>query len=241
MPDVPVEKAMGSADWPTLSVPEAVKTLERDWDMNRDWWLCRNTSMSGDCKAQGARVLVSRYELGPARFAFAALPPLKFSDASMGATPAYLVLGPQHAVWTGYGDAGNRSARRMASALLTLKAAWEADFSPAADEAFKGIAETYRQESSKPPLPEDARRFKVQAEAAVQAKNWSKAAFSFREALLIAPWWPEGRFNRALILGEMGDYAVAAQEMQRYLLLVPGAPNARAAQDKIYVWEDRSR
>jgi regulator of sirC expression with transglutaminase-like and TPR domain len=81
----------------------------------------------------------------------------------------------------------------------------------------------------------------VQAEAAVQAKNWSKAAFSFREALLIAPWWPEGRFNRALILGEMGDYAVAAQEMQRYLLLVPGAPNARAAQDKIYVWEDRSR
>ncbi len=241
MPDMPVEKAMTRSDWPTMSVPEAVKTLSRNESMGSDWSLCKGTAIGGDCKDQSSRVLVSRYELGGARFSFAALPPLKLSDASMGATPAFLVLGPDHAVWTGYGDEGNKAARRMASALLTLKAAWEHDFSPAANDSFKRVADAYRQAPDKPPLPEEARRFKVQAEAAVKEKNWTRAAFSYREALLIAPSWPEGRFNRALILGEMGDYAVAAQEMQRYLLLVPGAPNVRAAQDKIYAWEGQAQ
>lgn len=241
MPDVPVEKAMARADWPTMSVPEAVKTLKRNWSMDREWSLCKGTSMGGDCKEQSSRVLVSRFELGDARFWYAALPSLKLSDANMGATPAFLVLGPNHAIGTGFGDDGNKASRRMAAALLTLKGAWEADFSPAANDSFRAVADTYRRSSSTPPLPEEARRFKVQAEAAVQEKNWSNAAFSYREALRIAPWWPEGRFNRALILGEMGDYSVAAQEMQRYLLLVPNAPNVRAAQDKIYVWEDKAK
>lgn len=235
MPDVPVEKAMTRPDWPTLSVPEAVTAL------NRSWNLCNGTSMGAQCNAQNGRTLVSRFELGDQRFQFAALPPLKFSDASMGATPSYLVLGSGSAVWTGYGDDGNKVARRMASAILTLKAAWEADFSPQANEAFKSVADAYRKSPQKPALPEEARRFKVQAEAAVQEKNLSKAAFMFREGLLVAPWWPEGRFNHALILGEMGDYSVAGQEMQRYLQLVPDAPNARAAQDKMYVWEGKSK
>ena len=53
----------------------------------------------------------------------------------------------------------------------------------------------------------------------------------------IAPWWPEGYFNRALILGELNRFAEAMREMKRYLQLAPDAPNARAAQDKIYEWE----
>lgn len=235
MPDVPIEKVMSGPDWPAMSAPEAVTTLSRNWS------LCNGTSMGAQCNSQPARVLVSRFELGSARFSYAALAPMKFSDANMGATPSYLILDPRNAVWTGYGDDGNKTSRRMASAILTLKGAWEADFSPAANDTFKSVAETYRQSPNKPSLPEEARRFKVQAEGAVQEKNWSKAAWSFREALLIAPWWPEGRFNHALILGELGDYAVAGQEMQRYLLLVPNASNARAAQDKIYLWEGQAK
>ena len=53
----------------------------------------------------------------------------------------------------------------------------------------------------------------------------------------IAPWWPQARFNRALILESLGEYDLAAEEMQRYLKLSPDAPNARAAQDKIYQWQ----
>jgi hypothetical protein len=36
------------------------------------------------------------------------------------------------------------------------------------------------------------------------------------------------------------DFKGAILEMKRYLLLVPNAPNARAAQDMIYKWERRA-
>jgi hypothetical protein len=39
-----------------------------------------------------------------------------------------------------------------------------------------------------------------------------------------------------LVLGEGGDYEMATREMNYYLQLVPHAPNARAAQNKIYEW-----
>jgi hypothetical protein len=57
----------------------------------------------------------------------------------------------------------------------------------------------------------------------------------------VAPWWPEGYFNRALILGETGRYRKAVEEMRKYLMIVPGAPDAREAQDKIYEWEGLAR
>lgn len=86
-------------------------------------------------------------------------------------------------------------------------------------------------------LSEEARKYKVQAEGAVRDKKFKDAADLYKEALDVAPWWPEGHFNRALVLGETGDYEMAMREMKRYLQIVPDAPNARAAQDKIYDWE----
>jgi hypothetical protein len=41
-------------------------------------------------------------------------------------------------------------------------------------------------------------------------------------------------------LGEVGNFNTAVIEMKRYLLLVPDAPNTRAAQDKIYIWEGKA-
>jgi tetratricopeptide (TPR) repeat protein len=89
-------------------------------------------------------------------------------------------------------------------------------------------------------MPEAARRFMVQAEDAVREKKFDDAADLYKQALDVAPLWPEGHFNRALVLGETGSYASAVSEMKRYLLLVPNASNARAAQDKIYVWERKT-
>ena len=91
-----------------------------------------------------------------------------------------------------------------------------------------------------PELPEAARRFKVQAEDAVREKKFDDAADLYKQALDISPLWPEGHFNRALVLGETGSYDSAVREMKRYLLLVPNASNARAAQDKIYIWERKA-
>lgn len=108
---------------------------------------------------------------------------------------------------------------------------------PEEEAAFAETAAKYRAVAVKPALPEEARKFKVQAEFALNKKEFEKAAELYKEALDIAPWWPEGHFNRALMLGELSRYRDAIREMKRYLALVPDAPNARAAQDKIYQWE----
>jgi regulator of sirC expression with transglutaminase-like and TPR domain len=79
----------------------------------------------------------------------------------------------------------------------------------------------------------------VQAESAVREKRLADAVRLYQSALKIVPWWPEGHFNRSLVLAELNRYGEAISEMKRYLALVPDAPNARAAQDKIYEWEGK--
>jgi len=105
------------------------------------------------------------------------------------------------------------------------------------DPAFQAVAARYRSEAAKPAFPESARKFKVLAEDAVKHKRFQDAADLYGSALQAAPWWPDGHFDRALILGELGEYTAAAHEMQRYVALVPNAPDARAARDKIYIWQ----
>jgi predicted Zn-dependent protease len=99
------------------------------------------------------------------------------------------------------------------------------------------LADNRKKAASNTAIPEEAYRYKVQAEGAVRDKAFGEAADYYAKALKIAPWWPVGHFNRALVLGEAGDYALARREMNYYLQLAPDAPNARAAQDKIYDWE----
>jgi hypothetical protein len=105
--------------------------------------------------------------------------------------------------------------------------------------AFEAQAQAYRAAATKPELPESAREFKVRAESAVAEKRFLDAVEAYDRALQIAPWWPQGHFNAALVLGELKTYGLAVQEMQRYLALVPDAANARQAQDKIYAWRGK--
>lgn len=89
------------------------------------------------------------------------------------------------------------------------------------------------------PLPEEARKYKVQGDAAFKEKNFDGALNLYGKALEVAPWWSTGYYNRALLLGEDGSYAEAILEMKKYLELKPPATEARKAQDKIYVWESK--
>jgi formylglycine-generating enzyme required for sulfatase activity len=102
---------------------------------------------------------------------------------------------------------------------------------------FQEVVNKYLAANPKPEMPELARKFRVQAEFAAQEKRLDKAIELYRKALDIVPWWPEGHYNLALVLGETKKYRDAMAEMQRYLLLSPAAPEARTAQDKIYQWE----
>lgn len=118
--------------------------------------------------------------------------------------------------------------------------AWDAlagAVDPAQEAVFEQAAESYRNTPVKPPLPEEAVKYKVQAELAVQQKRFYDAIDLYEQALGIAPWWPAGHYNRGLILGELQDYQGGIRALQKYLKLEPDASNARAVQLKIYQWE----
>lgn len=131
-------------------------------------------------------------------------------------------------------------AQHFADALLVLKLA-AVKFAEDDEARFQEAARNYRASATKPQLPEAARRFEVQAEGAIRDKDFDATADLYEQALGVAPWWPEGHFNRALVLSEVDDFPDAIVEMKRYLALVPEAPNARAAQDKIYDWERKTQ
>lgn len=132
------------------------------------------------------------------------------------------------------------NARKFVNSLFALKKV--ALYEPIRREEakFEEAVQTYRNAKAKPVLPEDARRYSVQAESAIHEKKFIEAADLYKKSLNLCPWWPEAHFNRAIVLGEIGEIKTAIFEMKRYLRLSPDALNARAAQDKIYVWERKA-
>ncbi len=131
------------------------------------------------------------------------------------------------------------AAYRLARSLRDAVRACGATFRDDADgeAAFRAAAAKYLAAPVKPELPEEAREFKVQAEYAIGEKRFPDAVRLYARALAISPWWPEGHFNRALILGELSCPEDAIAEMNRYIVLAPDAPDIRAARDRIYLWK----
>ncbi len=124
---------------------------------------------------------------------------------------------------------------RLADALYVLRHA-QLELATSGDK-FQEIAAHYRALAVKPPLPEEVRKFRVQAEFAAGQKRYDDAVRFYGEGIKLAPWWAQGHFNRALLLAETRRFRDAASAMGRYIQLEPNAADARAAQDKIYQWE----
>jgi hypothetical protein len=110
---------------------------------------------------------------------------------------------------------------------------------PEVVEKFKAEAAAWRALAVKPSMPDHAREHKVLAENAVREKNLTRARDEYEAALQIFPTWPEGQFNLALICGEAVDYGCAVEHMGNYLELVPDAPDAQGARDKLIIWRDK--
>lgn len=127
-------------------------------------------------------------------------------------------------------------AKVVMDALLRLKMNYDSVYGPAGEAQFKKAADAYLVLKQKPALPDEVQTYAIQAETAVKQKNLETAARLYEQALQIAPWWPQGRFNHALVLGAIGCPDAASVEMGRYLYLWPDAPNAAAARRKIAEW-----
>jgi tetratricopeptide (TPR) repeat protein len=104
---------------------------------------------------------------------------------------------------------------------------------------FKEQASAWQSAATKPAMPETGHEHKVLAENAYREKNLIKAVDEYEAALAVFPTWPEGQFNVALICSESGDYDCAVEHMQDYLELLPNAPDAEAAKDKLIIWKDK--
>ena len=72
-------------------------------------------------------------------------------------------------------------------------------FAENANDPFQEVVKQYKTANTKPQIPEEARKYRVQAEFAVQEKRLDKAIELYGKALEIVPWWPEGHFNLALV------------------------------------------
>lgn len=113
---------------------------------------------------------------------------------------------------------------------------------PVADRArFVSALADFQAGGVGPEIDENVRMHKVLAEGAVREKRLWEAAEEFEQGLALAPWWPQGNYNLALVYAELHAPVLATRYMQRYLRLVPDAANARVAQDKIYLWQAEAK
>jgi tetratricopeptide (TPR) repeat protein len=130
--------------------------------------------------------------------------------------------------------------RAKTKPLSAVKEAVAVGPKPAVDP-FQEVVARYLAADPKPQLPEEVRKFNVRAQYAIKESRFSEAAGLYAQGLEVTPWWPSGHFNRALVLGHLKNYQEAAQEMKMYVRLSPDAPDVRAAQDKVYLWEELAK
>ncbi len=92
-----------------------------------------------------------------------------------------------------------------------------------------------------PTIPEEARRHFVKAVAlqkeAKAAEDYDLPIREYRQALLAAPWWSDAYYDLSSALELKEQYAEAIENLKLSIRANPKGPDARAAQDKIYVLE----
>jgi formylglycine-generating enzyme required for sulfatase activity len=143
------------------------------------------------------------------------------------------------------------------SAAMTLCAAVRADPSGEAfqqmveqlrihpgDKALRErIVKAARELSPAPVPPEEARRFFIRGNTALEdaqgPDGYQRAIRNYDEALKSAPWWGEAYRNLAKASDLAKDYSRAIDALGLYLLTGPAQADARQAQDRIYALEEK--
>ena len=142
-------------------------------------------------------------------------------------------------LWSGWSQA---DAQQMADALrvLVLDGRQKVDRELATRyQKFLGLCGTYLAAKTTAPVPEEARQHRLLSQDAASRNDTDKALDESDKAVDAAPCWAQGRYDAALLEAQVGYYPVAVQNMKKYLLLYPDAPNAQAVRDQILIWNGR--
>jgi len=103
---------------------------------------------------------------------------------------------------------------------------------------FEPVAAQYRALDVKPAVSEELRKYIVQANLFNEQKQFVKAIELYKKVVgLDQTAYPAGYYNLALLSAQISRFDAAIFYMNKYLLLLPDAQDARAAHDKIYEWE----
>jgi len=130
-----------------------------------------------------------------------------------------------------------KTAQDFADAIAYLKNKRQMKISKENFEVFEPIAAQYRALKVKPPVSEEQRKYIVQANSMTQLKNYAEAIKLYDKAIDSDQTNPFVYYNQALLLAQVKRFDIAIDRMKKYLMLSPGASDARSAQDKIYEWE----
>jgi tetratricopeptide (TPR) repeat protein len=104
--------------------------------------------------------------------------------------------------------------------------------------SFETVAAEYRSLNVKPPIPEEQRKYIVQANGFNEQKMYDKAVELYKKAIEVDQTsYPAAYSNLALLSAQLNRFNAAIYYMKKYLMLEPEASDARSAQDKIYLWE----
>jgi tetratricopeptide (TPR) repeat protein len=101
---------------------------------------------------------------------------------------------------------------------------------------FHRKAAAWRALPTKPPVAEGARLYRLAAEDAIKNQRPLEALNAYELGVELDPTWAPGWFNAAIVASQLGDYAEAAEHMQNYLELMPDAPDAQSARDRVDLW-----
>lgn len=103
---------------------------------------------------------------------------------------------------------------------------------------FKPIAAQYITLKVKPTISEEQRKYIVQANGYNEQKMYQKAIDLYKKAIETDQTaYPAAYSNLALLSVQIDKFDAAIYYMKKYLMLEPESPDARGAQDKIYLWE----
>jgi regulator of sirC expression with transglutaminase-like and TPR domain len=106
---------------------------------------------------------------------------------------------------------------------------------------FHEAATSWRALPQRPAISDAVRVQRMLAEDAIKQGQPYMALYYYEVGLEKDPLWPEGYFNAALVAASVEVYAQAAEHMERYLELLPNAPDAQTARDQIAMWQIKAK